>query len=64
VGEQGRFAAQVAADDEQCIELVDRGDREPAQAGRGGIGCLVAEIRLAQAVVDVRRAERACELRE
>jgi hypothetical protein len=64
VREQWRFTAQIAAHDEQRIELVDRGDRETAQAGRGGIGSLVAEIRLAQAVIDVRGTERARQLRE
>ena len=41
------------------IELVDVGDGEPTETGSRRIGGLVAEIRLAQAMVDVVRAQRA-----
>ena len=63
VRQHRRFTAQVAADDQQGVELVDAGDRQASESGRGRVVGLVAEIRLAQAMVDVARAERARELR-
>ena len=63
VRQHRRFTPQVAADHQQGVELVDAGDRQAAEAWRGRIVGLVAEIRLAQAVVDAVRAERARELR-
>ncbi len=53
-----RFAAQVRADHQQRVELIDVGDREPTQARRRRIGILVADIRLAQAMIDVGRTQR------
>ena len=62
--EHRHFAAQVAADDQQRIELVDAGDGQTAETGRRRIRGLVAEIRLAQAMIDVVRAQRARETAE
>jgi hypothetical protein len=42
--EYRRFVPKVAADHQQRIELIDRGDRETPEAGRRGVIGLVAEI--------------------
>ena len=55
------FAAQVGTHHQQAIELVDVGNGEATEARRGRISCLIAEIRLTQAMIDVARAQRARE---
>ena len=59
-----RFAAQVRSHHEQRVQLVDARDAEPAEARRRRIRGLVAEVRLAQAVIDVVRPQRARQARE
>lgn len=58
VRQHRRLAAQVRTHDQQSIELVDGRDGEATQARGRRIGVLVAEIQLAQAMVDVGRAQR------
>jgi hypothetical protein len=64
VRQHRRLTAQVRPDHEQRVEFVDGGDGEAAEAGRHGVRILVAEVRLAQAMVDVVRTERTRDLRQ